>query len=46
MGKRKVFFERLSKDGNIRLSGGLNATRVSRPAHRKAGRSKIGVGEV
>ncbi len=35
MGKSKVFYEKLSKTGELGLSGGLKATKVQRAKSRK-----------
>lgn len=35
MGKRKVFFERLDKNGELDMKGGLRATKVASPVKGK-----------
>ena len=40
MGKSKVFYEKLDKNGEMTLSGGLKATKVQRAKSRKASLAK------
>lgn len=41
MGKSKVFYERLDKNGELTLSGGQKATKVQRAKSRRAALAKV-----